>query len=75
MDWPHSLARLSVTARWLGSATCQQPMAERPVASVRQYGCCLADRVTLNSGVIYVRPKLRARAAAVVVVVVVVVVV
>ncbi len=27
--WPHALARFSVTARWLGSATRLQPMIER----------------------------------------------
>ncbi len=27
--WSHALARLSVTARWLGSATRRQPMIER----------------------------------------------
>ncbi len=29
LAWPNALARLSVTARWLGSATRWQPMVER----------------------------------------------
>ncbi len=59
-----ALARLVVTAHWLDSSTWPQPMAERLEPTVRQYGCCLAGRVTLSSGVIYAGPKLWARTAA-----------